>query len=195
MMEQGMVVVLVAPRLGARTEEFVEQAEVTNWPVRLLLVGIMLAVISLVLWGMRRGWLARVRRQLDLPAPQPVQTEPSEQAVPGLYVGTAISGDWLDRIAAHGLGVRSRTVIDWSVLGISMYRQGAPSFSIPASDVLFIRADSGVAGTVRSKGSVIVITWQLGGREMDTGFRADDTTGHRTVLDGLMATFPREARA
>jgi hypothetical protein len=76
-----------------------------------------------------------------------------------------------------------------------MHRQGAPSLVIPAADILGVRADSGVAATVRSKDSVVVITWQLGERVVDTGFRADDASGHRTVLDGLMDTFLREAGA
>lgn len=177
------------------SEEFVEQAQVTNWPLRLAMVAVMVALIVLVVWGMRRGWLARMRRQTDIPAPAQVEAEASARAVPGLYVGTSIAGAWLDRIAVHGLGVRSRASIEWSEGGIAMHRQGAPSLWIPADDVLSIRADSGVAGTVRSKDSVVVITWRLGERELDTGFRADEGEGHRTVLDGLMADFPRGARA
>lgn len=176
-------------------EEFVEQAQVTNWPLRLALVAVMAALIALVVWGMRRGWRARMRRQADIPAPAQVSSEPSERAVPGLYVGTSVAGDWLDRIAVHGLGVRSRASIAWTIDGIAIHRQGAPSLWIPAGDVLEVRADRGVAATVRSKDSVVVVTWRLGGREVDTGFRADDGDGHRTVLDGLMAEFPRGARA
>jgi len=177
------------------TEEFVEQAQVTNWPARLALVGVMFAVIAVVIWGMRRGWVARMRRQEGIPAPDQAPQDPSEDSVPGLYVGTALNGDWLNRVAVHGLGVRSRSQVDWSDSGISIHRQGTTSVWIPAEDVLAVRADRGVAGTVRSKDSVIVITWRLGDSEVDTGFRADDASGHRSVLDGLMVTFPREARA
>jgi len=178
-----------------QADEFVEQAQVTNWPARLAWTALVLGVIALVLWAMRRGWQARVRRQADVPAPQMPDTEPAKDALPGLYLGTSVSGDWLDRIAAHGLGVRSRASVDWSDSGIAIHRQGAPSLVIPAADLLGVRADSGVAATVRSKDSVVVVTWQLGERVVDTGFRADDSQAHRTVLDGLMATFPREARA
>ena len=177
------------------SQEFVEQAQVTNWPARIAWTALVIGVIALVLWAMRRGWKARVQRQSDVPAPAAPTDEPTAEAIPGLYLGTSVSGDWLDRIAAHGLGVRSRASVDWSESGIEMHRQGAPSLVIPAADILGVRADSGVAATVRSKDSVVVITWQLGERVVDTGFRADDSSGHRTVLDGLMGTFPREARA
>ena len=45
----------------------------------------------------------------------------------------------------------------------------------------------GVEGTVRAKDSVIVVTWKLGTATLDTGFRADETAAHGTVLDGLVA--------
>ena len=86
-----------------------ESAPVTQWLLRLLLVGVVIALIALVLFGMRRGWRARGERQSALPAP-PV--EGLEQAtlgpVPGVFVGSSSAGDWLDRIVVHYLGVRSR---------------------------------------------------------------------------------------
>ena len=36
---------------------------------------------------------------------------------------------------------------------------------------------------------MIVVTWRLGDAVLDTGFRADETSAHGTVLDGLTATF------
>ncbi len=177
--------------------EFTEQASVTNWPARLALVALMLAVIALVLWAMLRGWRSRKVRQSDIPPPLDLDLAPpvreGHASVPGLYVGTAIAGDWLDRVAVHGLGVRSRGAITVIPAGIAVERQGAPSFFIPAADVAGIRTDRGVAGTVRAKDSVIVITWRLGDVVVDTGFRADEGSGHRTLLDGLMATFPADA--
>lgn len=177
-------------------EDITEQAQVTNWPERLALVAFMLALLGLALWGMRRGWRGRQRRQADIPAPTaPASPTPPASAVSGLYLGTSTAGDWMDRIAVHGLGVRSRAAVAWTSAEIEMYREGASSFVIPAQAVISVRVDRGVAATVRSKDSVVVVTWELGDRVLDTGFRADDTAGHRTVLDGLMATFPTGARA
>jgi hypothetical protein len=56
---------------------------------------------------------------------------------------------------------------------------------IPADAIAAVRLDSGVAGTVKAKDSVIVITWRLGDATVDTGFRADDSAGHANVLNGL----------
>lgn len=179
---------------------FTEQASVTNWPARIALVGAMLAVIALVLWGMRRGWRARQRRQADIPAPEAfdegrhahasTQVDHSGAEIAGLYLGTSTAGDWLDRIAVHGLGVRSRARVSWSGAGIGVERDGASSFFIPATDVEAVRTDRGVAGTVRAKDSVVIITWRLGPGLVETGFRADDGADHRTLLDGLMTALP-----
>lgn len=179
--------------LLARSADYTEQASVTNWPGRIALVVVMLVLIGLALWGMRRGWVNRQRRQQDIPAPA-AEPEPDASlgpAVEGLFLGTGRHGDWMDRIAVHELGVRSRALMAWGPSGIWFDREGARSVFVPADDVVAIRADRGVAGTVRARDSVIVVTWVLGPVTVDTGFRADDTADHSTVLDGLMATFAR----
>jgi hypothetical protein len=171
--------------------DYAEQAEVTNWPARIGLVAAMLGLIALALWGMRRGWTHRQQRQADLPAPA---DEPPTDAVlcapvDGQFAGTGTNGDWMDRIAVHDLGVRSRATIAWGPDGIWLERQGARSVFIPAAAVVGVRTDRGVAGTVRSKDGMVVVTWRLGDRVVDTGFRADAAADHATVLDGLVTTF------
>ena len=177
-------------------EDYVEQAQVTDWPQRLILVGIVVAVIALALWAMRRGWRARQRRQHDIPAPMevPPGTWMLGEPVAGLFAGTGMAGDWMDRIAVHDLGVRSRARLFWGSEGIVLEREGARSLVIPADVIQGVRADRGVSGTVRAKDSMIVITWRLGDRLVDTGFRADASPDHVTVLDGLMAAFPTGVR-
>ncbi len=177
----------------ARTADYTEQASVTNWPGRIALVLVMLALIGLALWGMRRGWRNRQRRQDWIPAPaeEPPVTDELGPPVPGLFLGTSAHGDWMDRIVVHDLGVRSRAEVSWGPSGIWFDREGAHDVFVPAESVVAVRTDRGVAGTVRARDSVIVVTWSLGEATVDSGFRADDTVGHGTVLDGLEATFAR----
>lgn len=179
-----------------RLEEYVEQAEVTQWPVRIVLVLLVLGCIVLALWAMRRGWRNRAARQQDVPAPADAPPHDAELGapVPGLFAGTGVQGDWMDRIVVHDLGVRSRATLAWGPEGIWLEREGARSVFIPAADIVGVRADRGVAGTVRSKDGMVVVTWRLGDRLLDTGFRADASADHATVLDGLMATFTTGAQ-
>lgn len=176
--------------------DYVEQAEVTNWPLRILLVLAMLALIALALWGMRRGWQRRGRAQADIPAPadEPPVDAVLTDPVPGLFAGTGVNGDWMDRVVVHDLGVRSRGTISWGPAGVWLAREGARSVFIPAGSIVGVRADRGVAGTVRSKDGMVVITWRLGDRVLDTGFRADAAADHASVLDGLMGQFVTEVQ-
>lgn len=180
----------------ATAADYTEQAEVTDWPARVALVIVMVALIALALWGMRRGWVHRQQRQADLPAPAdaPPDGFSGEQGIGGLFAGTGVHGDWMDRIAVHDLGVRSRAELSWDSTGIWIARHGARSLFIPADAVLAVRSDRGVAGTVRAQDSMVLITWRLGDRDLDTGYRADASSEHHTLLDGLMATFSTGVR-
>lgn len=177
-------------------DPYTEQAEVTNWPARIVLVLVVLGLIALALWGMRRGWRHREARQSDLP--EPAMTPPADVVlstpVSGLFAGTGVNGDWMDRIVVFDLGVRSRGDLSYGPAGVWIERIGARSLFIPAASILGIRADRGVAGTVRGKDSMVIVTWRLGDRVLDTGFRADVSAEHATVLDGLMAEFATEVQ-
>lgn len=167
--------------------EYVEQAQVTNWPLRIALVLIVFIVIALVLAGMWRGWQGRMRRQSDLPLPEQSGAGPWVQEAAGMFLGTARAGDWLDRIVIADLGVPSRGVMRIGPNGVWVEREGARSLFIPADDVVDARRDRGVAGRVREKEGVFVLTWRLGQTVVDTGFRADDAAEQRDLLDGVIA--------
>ena len=184
-MNRGTVMPMLEPVVVV-AEEFTEQATVSDWPARLALVALVAGLIALALWGMRRGWQGRVARHSSMAEPSAFDA-PASSGVPGLYLGTSISGDWLDRVAVHELGVRSRASFHLVDGGVGIRRDGTRSFLIPALAVRGVRTDRGVAGTVRGKDSVIVVTWMLADDVLDTGIRADDGADHAALLDGLMA--------
>lgn len=167
--------------------EYVEQAQVTNWPLRIVLVAVVIAVMAFVVWGMWRGWQGRLRRQSDIPWPAETGDGPWTISTPGLFLGTSRAGDWLDRIVIADLGVPSRGIIHGGPHGIWIEREGARSVFIPADAIVGGRRDRGVAGTVREKEGVLVLTWQLGEAVIETGFRADDSAKQRDLLNGVMA--------
>lgn len=180
-----------APMAAWAAADLTEQPAVTNWPARIGLVLLTLALIALALWGMRRGWQARAARQSDVVEPATAPPPGTQLCTPvgGLFLGTSRAGDWLDRIVVFDLGVRSRAHVSWGPSGLWFDRTGARAVFVPAGDIVGLRTDRGVAGTVRAKDSVIVVTWRLGGAVVESGFRADDSSGHDSVLDGLVTTF------
>jgi hypothetical protein len=173
-------------------------APVTQWPLRILLVLLMLAVIALVLAGMRAGWRRRARGQGDVIAPDlpaEVLADVVVGPVGGVYVGSTNHGDWLDRIVVHDLGVRSRAVAEIGSSGVALRREGARDVFIPASGVRGAEFARGIAGKAYERDGVLVITWDLGGRLVDTGFRADVAGDQRRLRDAILGLVAEQGRA
>ena len=138
-------------------------------PVAVLIcVLIALAVLAATRWG----WVRRARRTGEGLAPLPEPWPPSESevlSVEGTYVSTTSAGDWLDRVAAAGLGVRSAVTAHVDARGLLLTRRGAPDVAIPSADLVVARRERGIAGKVADAGGLVVVRWRLGERELDTG--------------------------
>jgi hypothetical protein len=164
-------------------------APVTQWPLRILLVVAMLGVIALVLLAMRAGWLRRARLQsgIPLPAEPPeIVTHAAGAAIDGVFLGTTGHGDWLDRIVVHDLGVRSRARVEVGLEGVAVRRQGARDLLIPLTSLRAAGLGRGIAGKAYERDGVLIITWELGGRLVDTGFRADTAEDQQVLLDHVL---------
>ncbi|MGJ5750203.1 hypothetical protein FB563_5511 [Streptomyces puniciscabiei] len=162
-------------------------AEVTDWPARIgWLVGLLL-FIALVYWLMREGWKWRGTLQSDLPAPPsaPEETSPARLELSGRYHGSTTAGQWLDRIVAHGLGTRSRAELTLTDQGLEVERPGASDFFIPTAALRGARLDKGIAGKVLTEGGLLVVTWALGDKLIDSGFRSDHAAEHTEWVDTL----------
>ena len=75
----------------------------------LMPVALSLGIIVVVIALAALGWRGRLARQRDVTAPPEAPETLSEPhyVANGQYVVTTTAGDWLDRIAVHGLGVKS----------------------------------------------------------------------------------------
>lgn len=142
----------------------------------LVTLGIIAVMIGLILLG----WRNRVRRQSDVPTPAPVPLDahgepalgaPIGAPCEGVYVCTTTAGDWLDRIAAHRLGIRTNAELFIHGAGVLLGRHGAPDVFIPALDLVSVTRTSGMAGKFVEKDGLLVISWMLGTLAVDTGFR------------------------
>lgn len=147
---------------------------------------VVLALGALMWWG----WRNRKRRQQDIAAPAPVPAGLLE-AVPlagaeGMYVNTVRGRDYLDRIAVHGLGLRTNARLEVHPDGVTVLREGSENFLIPAADLVEVRLDAGMSGKFVESGGLIVVTWRLGGQEVTTGFRTR-AAGDRDPLRAAIA--------
>lgn len=157
-----------------------------RWPAVLLLIG----VVALAWAGMSWGWRRRRARQVDLAAPSAPPAEPGEvrASASGLYVGSAMAGDWLDRVVAHGLGARADAELSAHDDGLLLDRAGHAPLWVPRADVLAARRDTGLAGKVTETGGLLVWTWRLGGTEIDSGIRpryADDAAPLLRAIESM----------
>jgi hypothetical protein len=132
-----------------------------------------LGVCAVVVLLIALGWRNRIRRQAAVAAPAAAPAQLSEPlaGADGQYVSTTTAGDWLDRIAVHGLGLKSNAQLGIHAEGVLFSRHGAPDVFIPAADLDGARLESGMAGKFVEKDGLLVLRWTLGDREVDTGFR------------------------
>jgi hypothetical protein len=155
----------------------------------------MLAVVAVVFVLLAVGWRNRLKRQSDVEHLPQVPAAPGEPtaAAEGQYVATTTAGDWLDRIAVHGLGIRTNATLAVYPHGVLYERSGAPAVYIPAASLTGVRQDSGMAGKFVEKDGLLVLAWNLGAHELDTGFRtrraADKDTLYQALQD-LISSAP-----
>ncbi len=164
-----------------------KSAAVTDWAARLgWLVGLVLFV-ALVYWLMREGWKWRGTLQGDLPELPSAPQEPGEArlTMSGRYHGSTTAGQWLDRIVARGLGTRSRAELTLTDAGLDVVRPGATDFFVPAERLRGARLDKGIAGKVLTEGGLLVVTWALGDKLIDSGFRSDHAAEQPAWVDAL----------
>lgn len=155
-----------------------------------VLLGLVLAAVGV---AMVRGWRARIARQSGIRAPQAPPAELGEPTlvVAGTYVSTTLAGNWLDRVAAHGLGPRATAVLAVHPAGLLLDRDGQDPLWIPAGDVTGVGESSGMAGKVPGRPELLVVRWWCGGTELETGLRPA-ARADRTAVTALAA---RTARA
>lgn len=158
---------------------------VLHLPEWVLPVTILVFLLALAYLGMWLGWRRRARKH-DLPplVPAPAVAElPAAKLEAGArYFGTTVSGDWLDRVVAQGLGPRSMARLRLSTEGLDVIRVGG-SFRIPVEALRGARQDQGIAGKVVPPQGVLVVTWKHGDLVLDSGFRLEPPPDRPRVSD------------
>lgn len=155
-------------------------------------VVVLVLLAALALWRMRVGWVHRRRRTQDLVPALPVA--PAELGarrlgpLDAVYVSTTRAGDWLDRVPAQGLGVRSPARVEVHDAGVSIARTGAPDLFVPRGALRGIGTAPGIAGKVVGGEGLAVLTWQADAadpRGLDTGLRLRHTADRSRLVQAV----------
>ncbi|WP_307802439.1 PH-like domain-containing protein [Cellulomonas fengjieae] len=163
---------------------------------------VLLLVVLAVFWAMRAGWRARTQKSTALVPRLPVR--PVELGalragpVEAVYVSTTRAGDWLDRVTAEGLGVRSPAQVSVHDAGVLITRQGAPDLFVPAAALRGAAAAPGMAGKVVGGDGLVVLTWQADPQDprgLDTGLRPRRAADRTRLFDALTTLTTGQAPA
>lgn len=148
-------------------------------------VVVAVALWAIIVFAMYRGWRRRSTMQSgwvgELPAPPRDPGSAVLGPVTGLYVGSAIDGNWQARVTAEGLGRRGAGTITAYRTGVLIERDNDAPVWLPRAEITGVRLDRRLAGKVMTRDGLLVITWHPPGSNepdllIDTGFRADDKT-------------------
>lgn len=157
-----------------------------DWPRLWWTLGSVLFILCLfaLLW---LGWRRRARRQSDIPAPATAPTQPGvdlAEPLVGTYVATTRSGSWQDRVVVHGLGRRAKATAHVTAEGILFDRIGEDPIWLPADSLTLVATAPGIAGKVMGMSDgILVVSWRLGTRLLDSGFQAHELDRQQAWID------------
>ncbi|ALV45522.1 hypothetical protein SAMN04489740_0753 [Arthrobacter alpinus] len=158
-----------------------------------VLITLSAGVPLLIIFGlMGWGWRNKLKRQgnlAQLPA-VPQDLGNAVISVPGQYVVTTAAGDWLDRVAVHGLGIRTPAVVHVHPRGVVIERKGGQDIYIATDQLTQVETQAGMAGKFVEKDGLVVIGWNLADTEVDTGFRTTEAGAKRPLIQALQALLP-----
>jgi len=173
---------------------------VTRQTVTILVLA---GLLVLALVGMRVGWVHRRRRTLDAVPTLPAVPTDAGALLAGpfeaVYVSTTREGDWLDRVAAHGLGVRSPARVSVHATGVHVARTGAPDVFVPAHALRAAALAPGIAGKVVGRDHLVVLTWEPaaqpgdepdGARGLDTGLLPRHAADRDAIVAAALTLIP-----
>lgn len=154
---------------------------------------VIVLVIGMVIRRTLRGWRQRAEQQDELLGTLPALPERLGQAViapaRGIYIGSTVVPNRLERITAGALGDRARGVLTRYPEGIMLERTGTTPVWMPQGSLVGVRAERVLARKVLpagrqaagtgTSGGLLVIRWRLpSGIEIDTAFRGEDRSAY-----------------
>ena len=169
--------------------EISEQAQVSNWPMRILLTALTLIVIGILFALIVRSWRRRAKSQSGLGSLPAVSAEVAEELESGelattemRYVGTASDVNWNDKIAFAGLSNRGFAEVGVHAQGVVIDRGVAGVLFIPRDSIVGVGLAKGVAGRAFGKDGVVAIRWVHADFTLDTGLRSSSSIERQKIV-------------
>jgi len=162
-------------------------------------VAVVLVVIVLAWVLMYVGYRRRVARQAGIASPAaipaPMAKRVETDGVEVVYVSTTAADDWLDRVAAHGLGARSAAQVLVGREGVAVLRHGADDVFVPAADVRSVRRETMRAGKAVPGAGLLVWDWVLGDTLVSTAVHPRHDADRTALERGIRSLIPLGAPA
>lgn len=151
----------------------------------LLLVLVVLAgLFSLMALGWRRRGQRQAAAVGEIPTTPEQLSELVFGPVSGVYVGSTVAPHWQDRVAVGDWGYRATVNLSRYADGYLMERGRGNPMWIADERLVEVRRASKLAGKVMPGDGLMVLRWELPtGTVVDSGFRADDKTTYRKLMD------------
>ena len=154
-------------------------------------IGCLVLITVVALIAMRRGWSRRARWSgsalpslPEVPAERgPVRFGPVEAT----YLSSTLAGRPLERLAVHGLGVRSPAVVEVDEAGVLVRRTGSADLYLPASAVLHVTLAAGIAGTAVGRARLVLIGWQADQTVVETGLLPRHDADRAGLIEAIRA--------
>lgn len=118
---------------------------------------------------LRSNRALRSDQELRIPAPQ--DSKGGVEIGEALYVSTVFSSAPLERVWAHGMGVRGKSRVFASGDGLSIERKGERDIFIPSTSARGITREGATIDKGVEPGGLIAIHWMLGDTEVSTNLR------------------------
>jgi hypothetical protein len=127
-----------------------------------------LAVLAFLAWKSRA---ARQARQFTAPAETLETSRLLFGPVSARYVATTTTADPLERITAHGLGMRGSCVVNVFENGMVIDRKGETSIALEKSEIHSLGLASAAIDRVVETDGLISIEWSRDGHNLSTYLR------------------------
>ena len=126
----------------------------------------LVAVIALTIWLSTKK--KRHAQEQQIAAPMPAE---AAGVFATLYVSTVLEEAPLERVWAHGLGMRGQCNLGLGATGISVNRVGETSFLIPTASIDLVDRASATIDKAVEKAGLTAIHWSLGDTKVISHFR------------------------